>query len=121
MSNSEPNDRREYPRIKLSVPVVMHTDADGGPIRGATSDLSLGGCYIETIFPLPIGTNLDLQLSIGSTVLIAATVVACDPQVGNGIRFLNMLSEDREALAAFLKAAQQAQESGSPLRSSSYA
>ena len=65
------------------------------------------------VFAHPIGTNLDLQLSVGNTVLIAATIVACDPQVGNGIRFIKMLPEDREALEAFLKSAQQVQESGS--------
>ena len=111
MSNSNRNDRREYARIKVSVPVAIQTDADGRRIRGNTADLSLGGCYIETIFPFPIGTNLDLQLSIETTVLIAATVVTCDPQVGNGIRFIRMLQEDREALKAFLEAAQQAQDS----------
>jgi len=113
MSNSDRNDRREYRRLKVSVPVEIQTDAGGSPIRGATADLSLSGCYIETIFPFPIGTNLDLQLSIETTILIAATVVTCDPQVGNGIRFIRMLPEDREALKAFLEAAQQAQESGS--------
>jgi len=74
--------------------------------------LSLGGCYIESIFPFPIGANLDIKLSIQSTVLISAIVVTCDPQVGNGIRFNTMLAEDREALAAFLEAAKQAQDSG---------
>jgi c-di-GMP-binding flagellar brake protein YcgR len=112
MSNSDPNDRRSCARIKLSVPVEIQTDAGGNPMRGATTDLSLSGCYIETIFPFPIGTNLDLQLSIETIILIAATVVTCDPQVGNGIRFTRMLPEDREALKVFLEAAQQAQESG---------
>jgi len=111
VSNSDPNDRRKYARIKLSVPVEIQTDAGGSPIRGATADLSLSGCYIETIFPFPIGTNLEL--SIETIILIVATVVTCDPQVGNGIRFIRMLPEDREALKAFLEAAQQAQESGS--------
>jgi len=113
MSNSYPNDRRKYARIKLSVPVEIRTDAGGSPIRGTIADLSFGGCYIETIFPLPIGTNLDLRLFIETTILIAATVVACDPQVGNGIRFIRMIPEDREALKAFLQAAQQTQESDS--------
>jgi len=113
MSNSDRNDRREYARIKVSVPVEIQTDASGSPIRGATADLSLSGCYIETIFPFPIRTNLDLTLSIETTILIAATVVTCDPQVGNGIRFIRMLPEDREALKAFLEAAEQAQDSGS--------
>lgn len=46
-------------------------------------------------------------------VLVAATVVTCDPQVGNGIKFVRMLPEDREALEAFLKATQQALASAS--------
>jgi len=113
MNSNDPNDRREYARIKVSVPVEIQTDASVCPTRAATADLSLSGCYIETIFPFPIGTNLDLQLSIETTVLIAATVVTCDPQVGNGIRFVRMLPEDREALRTFLEAAQQPRDSGS--------
>jgi len=113
MTNNSPNNRREYQRVRMSVPVEIYTDAADNPIRCATADLSLGGCYIETIFPFPIGTNLDLQLSLESIVLIAAIVVTCDPQVGNGIRFMRMLPEDREALEAFVQTAQQAQDSGS--------
>jgi c-di-GMP-binding flagellar brake protein YcgR len=113
MINNYPNNRREYARITMSVPVEIHADAADSPIRCATADLSLGGCYIETIFPFPIGTNLDLQLSLGTIVLIAATVVTCDPQVGNGIRFMRMLPEDRETLEAFLQAAQQTHDSRS--------
>lgn len=120
--DNDNHDRRKYQRMKLSVPVVLEpTETEGSPIRCATTDLSEGGCYIETIFPLPVGTHLDLQLSIGNTVLIAATVVTSDPQVGNGIGFMRMLPEDREALEAFLKAAQQAEDSGSvPTAESSY-
>jgi c-di-GMP-binding flagellar brake protein YcgR len=73
MSNSNPKDRRKHERLKLRVPIVIQPDLGDSPIRGATADLSLGGCYIETIFPLPMGTNLDLQLSLGNTVLIAGT------------------------------------------------
>jgi c-di-GMP-binding flagellar brake protein YcgR len=119
MSDSERNGRRKYARIKVSVPVEIRPDggatvgAGGRRIRGVTADLSLGGCYIETIFPFPVGTNLDLQLSIETTVLISATVDTCDPQVGNGIKFVSMLPDDREVLKAFLEAAQQAQDAGS--------
>jgi c-di-GMP-binding flagellar brake protein YcgR len=109
MSDSIQNERRQYPRVKVSVPVEVLVEASGSPMRCSTSDLSLGGCYIETIFPLPIGTALDLQLSLDTTILIAATVVTCDPQVGNGMKFTKMLPEDREALKAYLEAAQQDQ------------
>lgn len=106
MPDNEQNDRRQHKRIKVAVPVQMWTDAGAGPIRCSTSDLSLSGCYIETIFPFPVSTKLDLQLSIETTVLIEAIVVTCDPQVGNGIKFIQMLPEDRDALRTFIEVAQ---------------
>ena len=112
MSTSTGENRREFARIRVSVPVEIQADTSDGPARGATTDLSLSGCYIESIFPFPIGTKLDIRLSIQTTVSISGIVVTCDPQVGNGIRFDTMLAEDREALAAFLEAAEQAQNSG---------
>jgi len=103
------NERRGYARLKVKVPIEVFTEGSDSPIRGATSDLSLSGCYIETIFPFPAGTNLELKLQLESTLLLLATVVTCDPQVGNGIRFTRMLPEDIEELRAFLEAAEKTQ------------
>jgi len=80
------------------------------PLRGATSDLSETGCYIESIFPFPVGTTLEMSLQVDTTVLALGTVVTCDPQVGNGIKFTKMLPEDREQLRAYLEAAQRAKD-----------
>ncbi len=111
LSNDHSNDRRKHARVRVSVPVQIQTDACASPIRGATADLSLSGCYIETIFPFPVGTDLDLQLSLETTVLIvAATVVTCDPQVGNGIKFVKMLPEDQGVLKGFLETAGRTEE-----------
>ena len=78
------------------------------PFRCATSDLSLHGCYIETMFPFAIGTVLELKLQIDGTLLVLAAVVTSDPQVGNGLHFTRMLPEDVEELRAFLEAAKEA-------------
>ena len=85
------------------------------PYRCATTDISSQGCYIETMFPFPIGSSLEIKLEAGSTLLILASVVTCDPQVGNGIKFTKMLPEDAEILRTFLAAAKEAaeKESGS--------
>ena len=109
-SEAGSQNRRAFSRIKLSVPVEIETPGNDAPIRGATSDLSLGGCYIETMFPLPVETELNLKLQVDGTVLIEAAVVTCDPQVGNGIQFIKMLPEDRAELKAYLEAAPQAAE-----------
>ncbi|HXY04311.1 MAG TPA: PilZ domain-containing protein [Terriglobales bacterium] len=104
MANANQQERRQYPRFKISVPVEIRADGAASPVHGATLDLSLGGCYFETIFPFPVGTELDLRLQLDSAVPISAVAVTCDPQVGNGIKFTKMLPEDRKALAVFLSA-----------------
>ena len=99
------NERRQHRRLKIKVPVELYTENSSSPIRGATSDLSLTGCYIETIFPFPVGTELEMKLQLEGTVLLLGTVVTSDPQVGSGIHFTRMLPEDIEELRAFLEAA----------------
>lgn len=95
-------ERRQNPRFKIGVPVEIHTEGSTAPLHCATSDLSLGGCYIESMYPFPAGTCLELKLDAGETLLISAKVVTCDPQFGNGIQFLRMLPEDQAALSKFL-------------------
>jgi c-di-GMP-binding flagellar brake protein YcgR len=98
------HERRNRPRVKVRVPVELFLENSESPIRGATADLSLSGCYIETMFPLAIGTSLELKLQVDGTLLVLAKVVTCDPQVGNGMQFTRMLPEDVEELRAFLEA-----------------
>jgi hypothetical protein len=101
--------RRTHPRLKTSVPVEINVEGSNSPHRGATSDLSLTGCYIETTFPWPVGTNLDMKLQLDETLLVMATVVTCDGLVGNGIEFTKMLPEDIEELRSFLEAAEKSE------------
>jgi hypothetical protein len=103
-----PPERREYSRSKLNFPVEIYLEGSAFPYRGATADISLHGCYIETIFPLAVGTNLELKLQVNGTLLVLATVATCDPQVGNGLKFTRMLPEDIEELCKILEAAERA-------------
>jgi PilZ domain-containing protein len=96
-------ERRANPRIKVRAPVELYTEESTSPIRGATTDLSMGGCYIDTFFPFPVGTTIELKLQLDDTLLVLGAVVTCDPQVGNGIKFTRMLPEDIDALQAFLE------------------
>jgi len=99
-----PPERRDFARVKVKVPVELYLEGNDMPFRCATSDVSLHGCYIETIFPFPIGTVLELKLQINGAILALATVATSDPQVGNGIHFTRMLPEDIDELRAFLEA-----------------
>jgi len=95
-------ERRKHPRFNVSVGVEVHAEGSEIPIRCTTSDISLGGCYIENMYTYPVGTRLELKLQLEDTLLILAKVVTCYPQVGNGIQFEKMLPEDLGQLRAFL-------------------
>ena len=95
-------EKRKHPRFKVNVPVEIHAEGNAAPIHCATSDLSLDGCYIESMYPFPAGTSLELRLEAGDTLVIAAKVITCDPQFGNGIHFEKILPEDLNCLGKFL-------------------
>ena len=105
-------ERRKHPRFTVSVPVEVHAEGSDTPIRCTTSDLSLGGCYIESMYPFPVGSILDLRLQLESTLLIQARVVTSYPQVGNGMEFNRMLPEDRAELSKFLDSVAKEQHAG---------
>ena len=69
-------------------------------MRTSTDELSLCGCYIETMFTMDIGTNLNLVFSLEGGPIRAKGIVATKyPQVGNGIDFTEMDPEDRLRLS----------------------
>jgi hypothetical protein len=105
----EGQNRRRFPRLKLSVPIELRPEGSEFPIRGATSDLSVSGCYVEMTFTFPVGTTLEIGLQLEEPVIALGTVVTCDTQVGNGINFTKILPEDQEQLRVYLEAAEKSQ------------
>jgi len=74
------------------------------PLRATTSEISFGGCYIETMFTLDVGTKVAIVLWLEDQKVTAKGVIATRyPQVGNGIDILEMSSEDRQKLESFLR------------------
>jgi len=99
-------ERRRHPRVKMRVRVEVTPAGRKFATGAVTSDISLGGCYIETMFPLAKGTEVEITLHMGEGVLAVGKVMTCDPNIGNGIMFTNILPEDREELRTQLEAAQ---------------
>jgi c-di-GMP-binding flagellar brake protein YcgR len=98
-SKSYDPERRRYPRVKAKVPVKML--CEGAPaMLTETGDISLCGCYIETMFTMEVGTKLTLEFSLAeSTVRASGIVVTRFPQVGNGIEFIDITPEARLQLS----------------------
>jgi c-di-GMP-binding flagellar brake protein YcgR len=86
------------------VQAEFHFEDMASPMRGQTTDLSAGGCFVETMFTKPVGLKLDIVLWLGEAKISTRGVIAsCTPLVGNGIQFLDMTPTDRDQLTRFLE------------------
>jgi hypothetical protein len=55
-------ERRRNLRFPFTATVEAIENKTGTKIIGRTSDLSLGGCYVDTLSPFPIGTEAKLRI-----------------------------------------------------------
>ena len=95
-------ERRRYPRVKAKVPVELLCYGRS-QMRTATDEISLCGCYIETMFTMDVGTKLGLVFSLNEDRVEANGIVATKhPQVGNGIDFTDMKPESRLKLGEYI-------------------
>ena len=57
-------------------------------VRAQTSDLSTLGCYVDTLNPLPTGTEVELRISHNDEMMTVRGAVAyCKANMGMGIEF----------------------------------
>jgi hypothetical protein len=77
---------------------------DGNICWGRVGDLSGGGCYIETVVPLPAGTTVQLRLTVAGNILdLSAKVVWTIPQAGVGVSFLFVSPQEKERIAQIVE------------------
>lgn len=83
------NELRRARRYSLTAAVEIADLGTGVCIRARTSDLSLVGCYIDTLNPLPPGTHVKISITHeNETFTGAGTVVYSASNMGMGIKFL---------------------------------
>jgi len=97
--------RRRFYRHKIAFPLELRDERLKTPIRINTTDVSGNGCYVESMMPMPAGTNLRVDFWLDSEhINISAVVRTCDPGVGNGIEFTGLAPEGKAHVQAYLDA-----------------
>ncbi|MGA9883100.1 MAG: PilZ domain-containing protein, partial [Candidatus Acidiferrales bacterium] len=72
-------------------------------LRARISDLSLVGCYLDTTNPLPMSTEVRLNIVHNDAAFSALGVVAhCQPNMGMGIRFTDVQLDQHAILEQWL-------------------
>jgi diguanylate cyclase (GGDEF)-like protein/putative nucleotidyltransferase with HDIG domain len=100
---SRNKNRRAYPRVKGRLTVEVSQDGQERPVLGILTNLSLGGCYLETSAILLRGSTVKLTFSVERmTLSTAAEVVRMDMGIGAALKFSEASHESRATLERML-------------------
>lgn len=100
----QPRERRRFDRhpCRLEAQVVTEGAYGKVEVKGKITDISLGGCYVEMLAPLPEDTSLELAFTTGEAPLhLAAKVCTAQDGFGMGLVFTGMSPEEFEILRQF--------------------
>jgi len=100
---SQPTQRRSVRRCPLVASAEVTELDSGARLSARTSELGLGGCYVDALNPFSEGTVVGLRILRDQGIFeTKAKVVYCDPKFGMGLAFTEMTPEQRSLLEAWL-------------------
>src|SRR6267142_5751056 len=98
------DERRDQRRVATSIEVLW--DGNAGKCEARTSDLSAGGCFVDTLGQVTLGERIIFRLRLpgGEAIDIEGEVVYDHPSIGFGVRFTNVSESDQKKLESIIKA-----------------
>jgi uncharacterized protein (TIGR02266 family) len=95
----------------MRVPLLVEVAWEGaaGKYEARTSDISLGGCFIDTIGQMAIGETISFKLCLpgGEGIKLRGEVMYELPRAGFGVRFADLSDDQKQLLEALINAQQQ--------------
>jgi hypothetical protein len=92
------SERRHAPRYPFIAEAEVTEIASDTKLIAKTSDLSLGGCFLDMLNPTPQGTEVRVKISHESTIFTAlGKVIFILPNMGMGVVFAN-IELDQQAI-----------------------
>jgi len=97
------DERRSGKRWDVSLDAVW--DGKSGNYTARITDLSDGGCYVDSLGDVIMGELVHLRLTLpgGESVEVKGEVAHHTPPVGFGIRFLDLSEEQLQTLRLFIE------------------
>ncbi len=96
-------ERRRAPRYPIIAEAVVTEIASETTLSAKTSDLSLGGCFLDMLNPSPEGTEIAVRISHSETTFTArGKVVFVFPNMGMGVMFTSVPASQQAVLEKWL-------------------
>jgi hypothetical protein len=103
-SLTEPHERRKHARYPFTSMVDCVELKSRTRLGGRTSDLSLGGCYVDTTSTFPAGSVIKLRLTKEMDyVEVTAVVVYSLVDMGMGVKFTGVGAEQLRTLEKWVR------------------
>ncbi len=94
-----PSSRRKHPRYLCTGGVELRQQETGTPVWGNLSDISLTGCYVETVSTLPASSMVVFRLRTHDLDITGRAVTkTSNHAVGMGLAFLHLAAEEQHKL-----------------------
>jgi len=103
MKPLKPRKRRSVRRCPLVASAEVTELHSGARLSARTSELGIGGCYVDALNPFPEGTLVSLRIVRDQGLFeTKAKVVYCDSTFGMGLAFTEMAPDQRSRLEEWL-------------------
>ncbi len=97
------SERRRAPRYPIIAEAEVTEIASETKLSARTSDLSLGGCFLDMLNPSPEGTEIAVRISYAdSTFTARGRVVFVFPSNGMGVMFTSVPASQQAVLEKWL-------------------
>lgn len=91
--------RRKSSRHRFHCPVRIREHGLDAVLTAAVSDISLDGCYVETLQPFPMGARLELTMVYAeSEIRVRGNVCSVHARTGMGVSFTEIDEASRKRL-----------------------
>ena len=112
------DERRSTPRLRVSLDAVWDNTRGNHPAR--ITDLSLGGCYLDTVGETMTGEVVCFRvaLSDGDWLYLEGEVRHHMPRMGFGVRFVDLETQQEDKIKAILAAARETGNQETPIDAS---
>lgn len=96
-------ERRRQVRFPFAASALVTDISSQARLNGRCSDLSSGGCYVDTLSPLTVGSIVSVRIAHDSREFEAAAVVTyAHVSMGMGLAFTEIKRENREVLRSWI-------------------
>jgi hypothetical protein len=90
---------REHERIPVSLETVVESLV--GKREARISDLSMGGCYVDSILHAQVGETvaIGIRMPNGEWMRFSGIVTYIFPGIGFGVRFADLTDDEKHLLS----------------------